>query len=88
MKFFAEKKRKLGIWLSLLVLIFGSSNLNAQFETKWMAVGSTHNWYSEIGSEIEEGLIKVAAVRYEMARHLQLSGYAGSQGFMDRCGKL
>jgi hypothetical protein len=27
------------------------SNLNAQYENKWLSVGSLHNWYSEIGSE-------------------------------------
>ncbi len=31
----------------------------AQFRTQWMAVGSLHNWYSEIGCEIEEGLQRV-----------------------------
>ncbi len=32
---------------------------SAQFASKWMAVGSLHDWYSEIGCEIEEGLLKV-----------------------------
>lgn len=39
---------------SLLLLISGSQ-LQAQYEVKWLAVGSLHNWYSEIGSEIEHG---------------------------------
>ena len=29
---------------------------HAQFETKWVAAGSLHNWYSAGGSEREEGL--------------------------------
>ncbi|MCB0281698.1 MAG: hypothetical protein H6627_03585 [Calditrichae bacterium] len=28
---------------------------NAQFTNRWMAVGSLHNWFSEIGNEIEVG---------------------------------
>ncbi|MGH7495469.1 MAG: hypothetical protein ACREOO_24180 [bacterium] len=32
---------------------------HAQFKTKWLAAGSLHNWFSEIGCEIEEGLEKV-----------------------------
>lgn len=31
---------------------------SAQFETRWLAGGSFHNWYSSGGSEIEEGLIR------------------------------
>ena len=30
----------------------------AQFNQKWLSAGSLHNWYSEIGSEIEEGFVK------------------------------
>lgn len=39
---------------SLLLLVSGS-RLQAQYEVKWLAVGSLHNWYSEIGSEVEHG---------------------------------
>ncbi len=43
--------------LMLLVFIFlVSGGLFAQGKTKWMAVGSLHNWYSEFGCEIEHGL--------------------------------
>ncbi len=31
----------------------------AQYDIRWMAVGSLHNWYSSIGSEIEHGFMKV-----------------------------
>ena len=31
--------------------------LSAQYQVNWMSVGSLHNWYSEIGSEIEEGFL-------------------------------
>jgi hypothetical protein len=40
----------------LFSVIVQTNNVNAQFATKWMAVGSLHNWYSAIGSEIEHGL--------------------------------
>jgi len=40
---------------SFLVL---SSTSFSQYAVKWMSAGSLHNWYSEIGSEIEEGFVK------------------------------
>ncbi|PJA96225.1 MAG: hypothetical protein CO129_07655 [Ignavibacteriales bacterium CG_4_9_14_3_um_filter_34_10] len=48
----------------LLILSFCclTSDLFSQGKTKWMAVGSLHNWYSEFGCEIEEGLF--AAQQY------------------------
>ena len=55
MNIFHNSKRKT-IFLSFLFLFFISSLLSAQGRTKWLAVGSLHNWYSEFGSEIEEGL--------------------------------
>lgn len=48
------------VWLGLLTcLLFSVIPAEAQFATKWLNAGSLHNWYSEIGSEIEEGLINV-----------------------------
>jgi hypothetical protein len=40
--------------LSLLSLIFSMGNISAQ-TSKWLSVGSLHNWYSSSGSEIELG---------------------------------
>lgn len=44
----------------LVILIFGIQSANfGQFKNVWMSAGSLHNWYSEIGSELEEaGFIK------------------------------
>lgn len=47
--------------LPLLILFwFGIQvHTHGQFKNVWMSVGSLHNWYSEIGSELEEaGFIK------------------------------
>lgn len=45
--------------LLILLITFGLySTAYSQYATKWMSVGSLHNWYSEIGSEIEEGFVK------------------------------
>ncbi len=45
--------------LSVLLILFGfSSAVYPQYAIKWMSAGSLHNWYSEIGSEIEEGFVK------------------------------
>lgn len=42
--------------LFLTILLSFNNSINAQGKTKWMAVGSLHNWYSEFGCEIEHGL--------------------------------
>lgn len=50
--------------LRFLILLFISyffvlSDISfSQYAVKWLSVGSLHNWYSEIGSEIEEGFVK------------------------------
>lgn len=41
--------------LSMILLI--SFTAEAQFQNAWMSVGELHNWYSEIGSEIEHGWV-------------------------------
>ena len=40
-----------------LILVGFSSTSYSQYAIKWMSVGSLHNWYSEIGSEKEEGFV-------------------------------
>lgn len=49
------KLTNLFILLSFFAL---STTAFSQYAIKWMSAGSLHNWYSEIGSEIEEGFIK------------------------------
>lgn len=48
-----SKKSFIGIILLFLMI---SSISYGQGRTRWMAVGSLHNWYSEFGCEIELGL--------------------------------
>ena len=38
----------------ILLLLFGLIQLNGE-ETKWIAIGNLHNWFSEAGCEIEVG---------------------------------
>lgn len=57
MKVFLNNVIKISTVITLLVFLgFNSGTLYAQGKTKWMAVGSLHNWYSEYGCEIEHGL--------------------------------
>ncbi|WP_412068386.1 hypothetical protein [Rubrivirga sp. IMCC43871] len=50
---------RLALALALFALTLAASPLaSAQFQTKWVAGGSFHNWYSSAGSEIEEGLVR------------------------------
>lgn len=51
-----SKKNKNMNKLIIIFLLLFIVQLSAQGKTKWMAVGSLHNWYSEYGCEIEHGL--------------------------------
>ncbi len=46
--------KKLGV---ILFLLFTSQQVEAQVENRWLSAGSFHNFYSNLGSEIEEGFI-------------------------------
>jgi hypothetical protein len=54
-----QKKRilKLSCWFCLILFLAIPGNIYAQYENAWMNVGSLHNWYSEIGSEVEHGWV-------------------------------
>lgn len=55
MKFFTKINRIKNPLLFLAIIIFFTpSDLYSQ-KNMWMSAGSLHNWYSEMGSEIEEG---------------------------------
>jgi hypothetical protein len=43
--------------LIIAAVLLMTKPLSAQYQVNWMSVGSLHNWYSEIGSEIEEGFV-------------------------------
>lgn len=45
------------LMLLLLFMLVSHIDVSAQYEAKWMAIGSLQNWYSEIGTEIEVGLV-------------------------------
>ncbi len=57
MKLFIKKKLLLISLAFIASLLFGNISYS-QYAVKWMSIGSLQNWYSEIGSEIEEGFIK------------------------------
>lgn len=53
-------QKRIILFLCLLLILFLSVALNdayAQYENAWMNVGSLHNWYSEIGCEVEHGWV-------------------------------
>ncbi len=53
-------QKRMILFLGLLLIIShvaGSRDCYAQYENVWMNVGSLHNWYSEIGCEVEEGWV-------------------------------
>ena len=83
-----------------LIIMLGSilfilpDQVFAQYNIKWMAAGSLQSWFSEIGSEIEEGRVKVqqdgmqwpAIYQYqdgEAARGF----WIGATNFTDQTGK-
>jgi hypothetical protein len=78
-----------------LTLFIQTNTAFAQFETKWMSVGSLHNWYSAIGSEIEHGLrpIQQYGLRWPAIYDLQdmqaaKAIWIGSTNFTDQNGEI
>ena len=60
-------KRSLFLFLGMFLFqLIMTHNSMAQYQTNWLSGGSLHNWYSEIGSEIEVGLrpIQQFGMRY------------------------
>ncbi len=49
-------KCQLTVYLAVCLAVLFPISLHAQYDTKWMSVGSLHNWFSAIGCEIEHGL--------------------------------
>ena len=49
----------LGLLFGIILFLAMPINSYAQYTVKWLTVGSLQNWYSEIGSEIEHGHLKV-----------------------------
>jgi len=48
---------KLSVLVILLFFVFSNQEAEAQVENRWLSVGSFHNYYSSLGSEIESGFI-------------------------------
>lgn len=56
---FIKKTIIASMMVCLLITLILPSRSDAQYKTKWMSVGTFHNWYSEMGAEIEHGLLAV-----------------------------
>ena len=55
---FHKKRILLLLYLSsMITLLAYPGNIYAQYENAWMNIGSLHNWYSEIGCEVEHGWV-------------------------------
>jgi len=81
--------------LILLILVGFTSTSYSQYAIKWMSAGSLHNWYSEIGGEIEEGFVK--AQQYGMQwpalyknQDIQAAKgfWIGAENFTDQTGDI
>lgn len=60
MNFSINCKKILLIIVVMTLGILGSTDeADAQYQTNWLSGGSLHNWYSEIGAEVEHGLRSV-----------------------------
>ena len=57
MKFKIDSFLNKTVFILLILSFVPVIKINAQFKNVWMSVGSLHNWYSEIGSEMEEGYV-------------------------------
>lgn len=80
------KKAELNIARILFVIFFIS--LPSQLYTqryKWMAAGSLHNWYSEMGCEIEEGRVKTQQDGLIWPANLPYQDNQAAKGFWIGC---
>lgn len=57
MNLYRKLNTQIKFLLPLLAVLFLQTTSKAQFDNFWMSAGSLHNWYSEIGSELEEGFV-------------------------------
>jgi len=86
---------KLNLITILLILVGASSNVYPQYAIKWLSAGSLHNWYSEIGSEIEEGFVKEQQYGLQWPalysrQDIQAAKgiWIGAEGFTDQNGEV
>ncbi len=54
---------------------------NSQYQTNWLSGGSYHNWYSEIGMEIEHGLQNVQQFGMRWPGIFQFQDMQAAKGF-------
>lgn len=74
--------------LGLLAIIIGFAipfKSYAQYTVKWLSVGSLHNWYSEIGSEIEHGNLKVQQCGMQWPAIYNRQDMQAAKGFWIGC---
>jgi len=88
------KRNNIAAFLTLATVLFAFSNASAQFENKWMSVGSLQSWYSEIGSEIEEGYVKIQqyglqwpAIYQYQSNEASKALWIGATNFTDESGR-
>ncbi len=82
-------------FLFICFIMFLQVETFSQFKNAWMSVGSVHNWYSEIGSELEEmGFVKTqqdgmqypAYLRYQDMQAMR-GMWIGAKDFTDEQGQ-
>lgn len=81
-------KKKTVLLIGLLgIVIYLTTPIQtyAQYTVKWMAVGSLHNWYSEIGSEIEHGNLKVQQCGMQWPAIYNRQDMQAAKGFWIGC---
>ncbi len=75
------KRNNIAAILTFAAILFASSKVQAQYENRWMSVGSLQSWYSEIGSEIEEGYVKVQQYGLQWPAIYTLQDMQAAKGF-------
>jgi len=81
-------QKRTGLFLILLLMItfsIGSRNGYAQYENAWMNVGSLHNWYSEIGCEVEHGWMAIQQYGLRWPAIYEYQDSQAAKGFWMGC---
>jgi hypothetical protein len=74
----------------LLLVLINTLSIFGQGRTRWLGVGSVHNWYSEFGCEIEQGLVneqqygmRWPAINAKMDMQAAKGMWLGAKNFTD-----
>ena len=85
MKFHEKRIFQLLYLICIITFLANPLDSYAQYENAWMNVGSLHNWYSEIGCEVEHGWMAVQQYGLRWPAIYEYQDSQAAKGFWMGC---